>query len=62
MLAIASLHQQALRVSQLNAEAHRAQMREMQAEIRGIQTENQRILNYLFGQQKLTFSPSKTHA
>lgn len=62
LLAIASLHQQALRVAQLNAEAHRAQMREMQAEIRGIQTENQQILNYLFGQQNLTFSPSKTHA
>ena len=34
-----------------NAEADRAQMREMQSDIRGIQTENQRILNHLFGQQ-----------
>ncbi|OKH30031.1 hypothetical protein NIES2119_31645 [[Phormidium ambiguum] IAM M-71] len=55
---IARLHQQALRVIQRDAEADRAQMREMQAEIReilidirGIQTENQRILNHLFGQQ-----------
>jgi len=34
-----------------NAEADRTQMREMQVDIRGIQTENQRILNHLFGQQ-----------
>lgn len=55
---IARLHQQALRAVQRDAEADRAQMREMQSEIRemlidirGIQTENQRILNHLFGQQ-----------
>ncbi|HEY9298926.1 MAG TPA: hypothetical protein VIQ31_21730 [Phormidium sp.] len=54
---IARLHQQALRVVQRDAEADRAQMREMQLEIReilidirGIQTENQRILNHLFGE------------
>jgi hypothetical protein len=29
----------------------RAVIRELQSEIRGIQTENQRILQYLFGQQ-----------
>jgi len=34
-----------------NAEADRTQMLEMQSDIRGIQTENQRILNHLFGQQ-----------
>lgn len=54
---IARLHQQALRVIQRDAEADRAQMREMQSEIRemlidirGIQTENQRILRHLFGE------------
>ena len=54
---IARLHQQALRAIQRDAEADRAQMREMQSEIRemlidirGIQTENQRILNHLFGE------------
>jgi hypothetical protein len=30
----------------------RAIIREMQAEVRGLQTENQRILQYLFGQQQ----------
>ncbi len=32
-----------------NAEADRAVMREMQLEVRGIQTENRRILDHLFG-------------
>jgi chromosome segregation ATPase len=34
-----------------NAEADRAFMRELQTEVRGLQSENQRILEYLFGQQ-----------
>lgn len=34
------------------AESDRAVLREMQAEVRGIQTENQRILEFLFGQQR----------
>lgn len=33
-----------------NAEADRATIREMQADIRGIQTENPRILRHLFGE------------
>jgi chromosome segregation ATPase len=49
LLEIARLHQQALRVSQVGAEADRAAIREMQAEVRGIQTENRRILDHLFG-------------
>lgn len=34
-----------------NAEADRAFMRELQTEVRGLQLENQRILEFLFGQQ-----------
>ncbi|MCL1473141.1 hypothetical protein [Argonema antarcticum] len=34
-----------------NAEADRAAIRELQTEVKGIQTENQRILEFLFGQQ-----------
>ncbi|MCL1475049.1 hypothetical protein [Argonema antarcticum] len=34
-----------------NAEADRAAIGELQSEVRGIQTENRRILDYLFGQQ-----------
>jgi dsDNA-specific endonuclease/ATPase MutS2 len=33
------------------AEQDRAIIREMQTEVRGLQTENQRILQYLFGQR-----------
>ncbi|MFN6474358.1 MAG: hypothetical protein RMY36_032395 [Nostoc sp. SerVER01] len=33
------------------AQQDRAVIREIQSEVRGIQTENQRILQYLFGQQ-----------
>ncbi|MEH2067859.1 MAG: hypothetical protein V7K47_06785 [Nostoc sp.] len=33
------------------AQQDRAVIRELQSEVRGIQTENQRILQYLFGQQ-----------
>jgi hypothetical protein len=33
-----------------NAESDRAFMRELQLEVRGIQAESQRILEYLFGQ------------
>jgi methyl-accepting chemotaxis protein len=35
-----------------NAEADRQLIVEMQTEVRGIQTENKRILEYLFGQQR----------
>jgi hypothetical protein len=40
-------------ITQLGEEAHedRQVIREIQAEVRGIQTENQRILQYLFGQR-----------
>jgi hypothetical protein len=48
---IARLHQQALRITERNAELDRTFIRELQTEVRGIQTENQRILEYLFGQQ-----------
>lgn len=34
-----------------NAEADRVFMREIQTEVRGLQSESQRILEYLFGQQ-----------
>ncbi len=46
-----NLLQLVARVIEEGAEDRRA-IREMQAEIRGIQTENQRILEYLFGMQR----------
>ena len=51
LLDIARLHQQALRTAQLNAEADRAAIGELQAEVRGLQAESRRILDYLFGQR-----------
>lgn len=36
-----------------DAEADRAVMREIQTEVRGLQSENRRILDHLFGQQPL---------
>ncbi len=49
----ASIGDLAATITQLGVEAHedRQVIREMQTEVRGIQTENQRILQYLFGQQ-----------
>lgn len=35
-----------------NAEADRAAIREIQTQVQGIQTENRRILDYLFGQRQ----------
>lgn len=52
LLDIARLHQQALRISQQNADADRAVIRDLQSQVRGIQTENQRIWEYLLGQQR----------
>ncbi len=48
-----SLADMAATITQLGEEAHedRQVIREIQAEVRGIQTENQRILQYLFGQR-----------
>lgn len=48
--AVESLADAVTRLTQ-NAEADRAVMREMQSDIRGLQTENRQILQYLFGQQ-----------
>ncbi len=49
----ASFADMAATITQLGEEAHedRQVIREMQTEVRGIQTENQRILQYLFGQR-----------
>ncbi len=49
----ASVSDLAATITQLGVEAHedRQIIREMQTEVRGIQTENQRILQHLFGQQ-----------
>lgn len=38
--------------SSRQADADREQMRELQSEVRGLQAENRRILDYLFGQQR----------
>lgn len=48
----ASLNQLAALVVQFieNAQADRAVIREIQTEVRGLQTENRKILEYLFGQ------------
>lgn len=51
LVEIARLHQQALRISERNAEQDREVTRQLLAEMRGIRTENQRILEHLFGQQ-----------
>ncbi|BAZ16568.1 hypothetical protein NIES4071_84450 [Calothrix sp. NIES-4071] len=51
LVEIARLHQQALRISERNAEQDRDVTRQLLTQMRGIQTENQRILGHLFGQQ-----------
>lgn len=51
LVEIARLHQQALRISDRNAEQDREVTHQLLIEMRGIRTENQRILEHLFGQQ-----------
>ncbi len=43
---------QAIFESSRQADADREQMRELQSEVRGLQAENRRILDYLFGQHR----------
>lgn len=43
---------QAMFESSRQADADREQMRELQSEVRGLQAENRRILDYLFGQRR----------
>lgn len=43
---------EAVFLSSRQADADREQMREVQSEVRGLQAENRRILDYLFGQHR----------
>ena len=45
------IHQQGLETSQRNFEIVMAEIRNITLEIRGLQTENRRILDHLFGEQ-----------
>ncbi len=45
------IHQQGLEPSQRNFEIVMAEIRNITLEIRGLQTENRRILDHLFGEQ-----------
>lgn len=51
LLQTAIIHQQGLETSQRNFEIVIAQIQNLTVEIRGLQTENRRILDHLFGEQ-----------
>ncbi len=51
LLQTAIIHQQGLKTSQRNFEIHQRNIEDILAEIRGLRTENRRILDHLFGEQ-----------